>query len=433
MKYFGTDGIRGQFGIPPIEEYHLNRLAQALEKKYGPLRRIVMGRDTRASGTEIKNFLISGLSPSTEIFDCAIVTSPLLSQAIVETGADLGLMITASHNPTEDNGVKILNHFGEKITTEEETDLEQWVEFFFDSAKNCGHRIIFYDIRPHYEMAQDIWDLFPHVAIDCANGASVKFAKKNYRFRKIDWLGDRPNGQNINANCGSEHPDLLCQIVRENGTDLGIAHDGDGDRLLLCDRCGKILPGEIILGIIAIFLKKIGKLHGHQLITTAMSNGGLRISLERYGIGVVDAEVGDRNVTEMMRTLGCNFGGECSGHVIFFDEIPISDGIQTALLFLKAIAFLKISPENTGQLIPLLPQKLCNIPVRKKVPLAKLPTLSAAVEKEREKIGKNGKIFVRYSGTEHKLRLLIEAENEILAENVMNILKNSVENCKELL
>jgi phosphoglucosamine mutase len=433
MKYFGTDGIRGQFGVPPIEEYHLNRLAQALEKKYGPLQRIVMGCDTRASGTEIKNFLIRGLSSNTEIFDCAIITSPLLSQAIIETNADLGLMITASHNPTEDNGVKILNHFGEKITTKEEEDLEQWVEFFFDSVENFGHRIVFYDIQPHYEMAQDIWDSFPHVAIDCANGATVKFAKKNYHFRRIDWLGDRPNGQNINANCGSEHPDLLCQMVRDNGANLGIAHDGDGDRLLLCDRYGKILPGEIILGIIAIFLEKTGKLHRHQLITTAMSNGGLRTSLEHYGIGVIDAEVGDRNVTEMMHTFGCNFGGECSGHVLYFDETLTSDGIRTALLFLKAIAFLKILPEDTGNLISLLPQKSCNILVKRKVPLAELPILSAAIERERKKIGKNGKIFVRYSGTEHKLRLLVEAENEVLVENTMNILKDSVESCREFL
>jgi phosphoglucosamine mutase len=432
MRYFGTDGIRGTFGIPPIDGAHLNRLAQALEKRYG-LKRVVIGRDTRASGVAIKNFLVRGFSSDVEIFDCAVVTSPLLSQAVVDTGADLGLMITASHNPPEDNGIKILNHLGEKIMEREETDLEQGMDSFFDPVENYGHRIVPYSVQPRYEMAQDIGDRFPHVVVDCANGAAVTFAKASYRFRKVDWLGDRPNGRNINAGCGSEYPELLCRTVRRSGADLGIAHDGDGDRLLICDRYGEILPGEIILGIIAIFLEKTGHLRGHQLVTTAMSNGGLSIALGRYGIGVTDAEVGDRNVAETMRTVGCNFGGEHSGHVLFFDGAPTSDGIQTALLFLKAIAFLNVLPENTRQLIPLLPRKSCNIPVKQKIPLAKLPTLSGLIRTERERINKNGKIFLRYSGTEPKLRLLIEAEDEALAENVMNVLKNNIENCKEIL
>ncbi|MDR2372191.1 MAG: hypothetical protein LBD60_03535 [Puniceicoccales bacterium] len=432
MRYFGTDGIRGMFGIPPIDGVYLNRLAQALEKRYG-LKRIVIGRDTRASGVAIKNFLVRGFSSDVEIFDCAVVTSPLLSRAVVDTGTDLGLMITASHNPPEDNGIKILNHLGEKITEKEEEELEQLMDSFADPIENHGHQVLSYIVRPRYEMGRDIWDRFPRVAIDCANGAAVAFAKENYRFRRVDWLGDRPDGRNINTGCGSEYPELLCRTVRQNGADLGIAHDGDGDRLLLCDRYGEILPGEIILGVIAIFLEKTGKLHEHQLVTTAMSNGGLSIALDHYGIGVIDAEVGDRNVAEMMRKVSCNFGGEHSGHVLFFDGAPTSDGIQTALLFLRAIAFLNISPENTRQLIPLLPRKSCSIPVKQKIPLAELPTLSGLIQTQRERITKNGKIFLRYSGTEPKLRLLIEAEEEALAENVMSVLRNSIENCEEIL
>jgi phosphoglucosamine mutase len=432
MKYFGTDGIRGTFGTPPIEGRHLNGLARTLEKQYG-LKRVAIGCDTRASGVAIKNFLVRSFSSGVEILDCAIITSPLLSRAVVDTGADLGLMITASHNPPEDNGIKILNHLGEKITEEEEAELERGMDFFSDLTENCNHRVVSYSVRTQYKMAQDIWDRFPHVVIDCANGAAVAFAKANYRFRRVDWLGDRPDGGNINAGCGSEHPELLCQTVCQRGADLGIAHDGDGDRLLLCDRHGEILPGEIILGMIAIFLEKTGHLRGHQLVTTAMSNGGLRIALGHYGIGVTDAEVGDRNVAEKMRTIGCNFGGEHSGHVLFFDEAPTSDGIQTALLFLKAIAFLNVSPENTRPLIPLLPRKSCNIPVKRKIPLGELPTLSGLIQTERERIATNGRIFLRYSGTEPKLRLLVEAEDEILAENVMGVLKNNIERCKEIL
>jgi phosphoglucosamine mutase len=433
MKYFGTDGMRGTYGVAPIDGVHLRRLSCALGKKYNPLRRVAIGRDTRASGVEIKNFLTECFAPATEILDCGVVTSPLLSRAVVDTGANLGLMITASHNPACDNGVKILNNFGEKITIKEEVDLEQLMDFFSNPVENCDHPTVSYDVQPNYEMAHDFFNLLPHVAIDCANGAAVNFAKKIYHFNRIDWLGDQPNGQNINEYCGSEHPELLCQNVLKNHANLGIAHDGDGDRLLLCDRNGVVLPGEIILGVIAIFLEKTNKLQKHRLVTTAMSNEGLRLSLGRYGIRVIDAEVGDRRVAEKMRELGCNFGGESSGHVLFFDKTPTSDGIQAALLFLKAIAFLKISPEDTHQLIKLLPQKSCNISIGKKVPLEEFSTLRAIIEKERERIGSRGKIFIRYSGTEPKLRLLVEAESENLAENIMSILKSNIEKCNEIL
>ncbi|MDR2812414.1 MAG: hypothetical protein LBB05_01305 [Puniceicoccales bacterium] len=429
-KYFGTDGIRGPFGTAPIDELHLNRLAQAVGKRYTP-QHLMIGRDTRASGVEIKRFLINGFPSDTEIFDGGIVTSPLLSLAIIEAGAELGIMITASHNPATDNGVKIFNRFGKKITVEEEEDLKQRMNDLPGPIENRGHHIIPYPIQAHYKMAPE--NPLPHVVIDCANGAAVEFAKASYHFPKIDWLGDQPDGRNINANCGSEHPELLCQTVRENGAHLGIAHDGDGDRLLLCDRFGKILPGEVVLGTIAIFLEKTGQLHGHQIVTTAMSNGGLRLSLEQYGIGVINAKVGDRHIAAMMHKFGSNLGGEHSGHIIFSDGTPSSDGIQAALLFLKAIEFLNLSPENTRPLISFLPQKLCNIPVKRKFPLEDLPGWSALIEKEHEKIGKNGKIFVRYSGTEPKLRLLVEAETEDKVENVLNALKNYIENREEIL
>ncbi|MDR1590389.1 MAG: hypothetical protein LBR92_00050 [Puniceicoccales bacterium] len=432
LKYFGTDGMRGPFGEPPVDRVHLGRLAQALAKRYAP-KRIVIGRDTRASGVEVVNFLTNGLPQNTEIFDCAVITSPLLSRAVVETEADLGLMITASHNPSDDNGVKILNRFGEKITEKEEFELEKWMDLLPDFVENRNHRVVAHAVRPCYKMAQAVWDRFPRAAIDCAHGAAVEFAKASYRFRQMDWLGDRPDGRNINAGCGSEWPELLCRTVRQNGADLGIAHDGDGDRVLFCNRFGEILQGEIVLGIIAIFLEKIGNLRRHRVVTTAMSNGGLRISLERRGVEVIDAEVGDRNVARAMREFGCNFGGESSGHVLFFDGAPTSDGIQTALLFLEAVAFLGISLEDTCQIISLFPQKSCNIKVKYKIPLTKFPVLSELIRGERERIGKNGKIFIRYSGTEPKLRLLVEAEDGILAEDVLGVLENGIRNYKEFL
>ncbi|MDR3317387.1 MAG: hypothetical protein LBS71_01100 [Puniceicoccales bacterium] len=433
MKYFGTDGIRGKFGDFPVNEFCVNILAQALEQFHSGLRRIIIGRDTRLSGEAIKNFLIAGFSSTVEIMEAGIITSPLLSRAVDDTKSDFGLMITASHNSSEDNGVKVFDHLGAKLSQENELKIESLMDEIPDVAKYTGHKIMGYRPKVHYVIDGKVFKNFPKVVIDCANGAAVTFAKESYHFQTIKWLGDCPNGQNINGHCGSEHPELLIQAVHETHADLGIAHDGDGDRLLLCDREGNILPGEIILGTIAIYLQEVGRLKERSIVTTLMSNEGLRISLKDYGIGVIDAEVGDRNVADRMRELGCNLGGESSGHILFLDEAPTSDGIQTALLFLRALSFLKLTPEYLSHLIKLLPKKSCNIPVSEKVPLENLHNLQQAIQKEREKVGQSGKIFIRYSGTEPKLRLLIEAETEPLVEDVMKNLKNSIARCKEFI
>ncbi|MDR1435422.1 MAG: hypothetical protein LBI77_03395 [Puniceicoccales bacterium] len=433
MKYFGTDGIRGEWGIFPANGFCFNILAQALERFHGGLKRVVIGRDPRISGKKIRDFLISGFSDAVEIVDAGILTSPLLSRSVGETQSDFGLMITASHNPAKDNGVKIFDRLGSKLSQENEAKIESLMDEMVNVVQNEGHRMVHHRMGVHRAIEAEIFKTFPKVVIDCANGAAVEFAKKAYHFPEIEWLGVSPDGYNINANCGSEHPELLIKKVRDSKGNLGIAHDGDGDRLLLCDGHGNILAGEVILGIIAIDLHRVGRLKENKMVTTQMSNRGLEAALEKRGIGVDYADVGDRNVAARMCELGCNFGGETSGHIIFRDEAPTSDGIQTALLFLRAMDNLKISLGEAIDRIPLFPKKFCNVAVNNKIPLEQLPDVQNTIAELEHFLSSKGKILVRYSGTENKLRLLVEAETEFLADEMMGKLKNSIENCTKII
>jgi phosphoglucosamine mutase len=433
MKYFGTDGMRGTFGHFPANEFCFNILAQALERFCGRLERVVVGRDPRLSGEAIRNFLIAGFSPGVEIVDVGVVTSPLLSRAVGATGADFGLMITASHNPAADNGVKIFDRAGAKLSRGAEVQIESLMDGITAVVRNRGHKITPHCVAGDYAVDGRIFKNFSKIVIDCAHGAAVEFARKSYRFPAIDWIGDAPDGGNINGGCGSEYPELLAREVCERGADLGIAHDGDGDRLLLCDGRGNVLPGEIILGIIAIYLQKIKALAGQKIVTTLVSNGGLALALRERGIGVDYSDVGDRNVAEKMRDLGCNFGGERSGHLIFSDRAPTSDGIQSALLFLEAVDYLRIPPAEIAGFMPLFPRMSCDIVVKKKIPLEQLPGLSDSIAAWERRLGGEGKIFIRYSGTENKLRLLVEANSSPLAEKIMKDLKNNIENCSKII
>ncbi|MDR1303489.1 MAG: hypothetical protein LBJ81_02615 [Puniceicoccales bacterium] len=433
MKYFGTDGMRGAFGRFPADEFCFNILAQALERFHGRLAQVIIGRDPRLSGEAIKNFLIAGFSAGVEIVDAGVVISPLLSRAVSATESDFGLMITASHNPAADNGVKIFDRAGAKLSRGAELQIELLMDGIAASIENRGHKITTYRVAGDYAADGKIFKNFSKVVIDCAHGAAVEFARKNYRFPAIDWIGDAPDGGNINGRCGSEYPELLAREVCERRADLGIAHDGDGDRLLLCDGSGNVLPGEIILGIIAIYLQNINTLARQKIVTTLASNGGLALALRERGIGVCYADVGDRNVAEKMGDLGCNFGGERSGHVIFSDRAPTSDGIQSALLFLEAVDYLRISPAEIAGFMPLFPEKSCDIIVKEKIPLEQLPGLSDSVAAWERRLGGEGKIFIRYSGTENKLRLLVEAKSSPLAEKIMKDLKNNIESCNKII
>ncbi|MDE6575842.1 MAG: phosphoglucosamine mutase, partial [Opitutales bacterium] len=396
-------------------------------------RQVVIGRDTRGSGTAIFDALASGFSKNITVWNLGIVTSPLLSKAVVETKSEFGLMITASHNPACDNGVKIFGSHGEKIDKEFEAKLESEIDRLRDedipSLKASVKEV---QVKPRYVVSPEIKNHFRKVVIDSANGSALKFAQQAYDFESTIGLGDHPDGTNINQDCGSEHPEALQAAVHRAGAAFGIAHDGDGDRVLMCDEGGAIVPGEVLLGLIAIDLQQQGRLKNSAIVTTAMSNQGLARSLEKYGIKVLLSDVGDRNVAAMMQQEGCNLGGESSGHIIFSDAAPTSDGIQTALLFLEAVAHLNVSLKKCSEIIALLPQKVCSLPVRQKIPITELPELNNIIQFEAEQLRDQGKVFVRYSGTEPKLRLLVEAPTEQLAAQILTKIRNGVVNCKKI-
>lgn len=431
MKYFGTDGIRGTWKNFPLQVEFLEKLSLAISQVMCP-RVLVIGRDTRKSGTEIKDVLIRAFPGDIKIIDVGIVSSPLLSRSVVDFQADLGIMITASHNPASDNGVKIFDQFGNKITESLEREIEKIIDQL-QSVTLSDKAVVSEDIEGKYFLPQEVRERFAKVVVDCANGSAVKFAKHSYQFPQTIWIGDAPDGENINDHCGSEYPKNLAEKVKQSGAALGIAHDGDGDRVLLCDQNGNIIPGEAILGLIAIYLKRQNKLNQDTIVTTPMSNRGLSQSLEKYGIRVELSDVGDRNVAEKMRLLGCNLGGENSGHIIFTDKAPTSDGIQTALLFLQALVDLDIMPSDVEKMIQLLPKKTLNIRVREKVPLDEVPEVNNVIQNELKNLGDRGKIFVRYSGTELKLRILVEATTEEFAGKIIKNIKNSIVNCNKII
>lgn len=451
MRYFGTDGIRGKFGEPPVDRVHVLALARALEKREHS-KRVVMGRDTRDSGVLLRNYLIEGFPSAVEIIDLGVIMTPLLSKAVCDFQANVGIMLTASHNPASDNGIKLFNADGAKFSLKQEMALEAIMGEIFGSdaqesevgnlLKNGQYNFVNSEeeaekvlekASEHYLTSGDFFNHYPRVVVDCANGASCVFAKVAYRFPEIIWIGNQPNGENINDHCGSEYPEYLIKTVKKEHAALGIAHDGDGDRVLLCDGVGQIIPGEVILGIIALYLAKIGQLRKRVIVTTPMSNVGLKIALNKQGIEVVESDVGDRNVAEKMKQLGCRLGGESSGHIIDFEKAPTSDGIQTALTFLQALSFLNLPIERVNETIPLWPRVIENITVREKVPVDQIPELQQIIETQRNKLRGQGRIFLRYSGTEPKLRLLVEAKNKSVVQEVAKTLKKGVLSCKELI
>ena len=310
MKYFGTDGIRGKFGEFPITEKFFKHLGASIKTTFPNLKKIIIGCDTRYSGELLLQALLEGLPTNIHIVNLGIVSSPILSQNVVFHSADLGLMITASHNPACDNGIKIFDSNGDKISVETEDLIESNIDFELEHEADIITQHLQKDVNGVYSQFDKT---YPYkVVIDTANGSSAKFAKKTYKFAETFWIGDQPNGYNINHNCGSEYPQDLARKVLDVGADFGIAHDGDGDRALLCDSHGRLLPGEVLLGILAIDLHQRNLLKNNTIVTTQVSNIGLESALSKYGIKTIYANVGDRNVANEMRINGCNLGGESS-------------------------------------------------------------------------------------------------------------------------
>jgi phosphoglucosamine mutase len=432
MKLFGTDGVRGKAGefITPFLAMKLAMaFGESLESKTG---KILVGKDTRRSGYMIENALVSGLTAiGYDVIQIGPMPTPAVAFLTEDMRCDGGIMISASHNPYYDNGIKFFDNFGNKLSQNFEEKIEKRFfenNFALKSEKEIGKSKRIDDVIGRYIV--HIKSSFPsnanlsgmRIVLDCANGAAYKVAPTIFSELGADviTINDEPDGYNINQNAGAMHPEFLAKKVLEYRADIGFAFDGDADRLVVVDEKGDIVNGDRLLGALAYYLYKRQKLKNSAVAVTVMSNGALEKFLNDMGIKVFRSSVGDKYVLEAMKKSGLNFGGEQSGHIIFSDYAKTGDGLVSAL---QAVAYLIECGKKASEafdLFELYPQVQTNIIVSEKIPFEEIDgadTILQSVEKA------GYRHLVRYSGTENKLRLLVEGKNEKEAKKLLNGLK----------
>jgi len=439
-KYFGTDGIRGTFEGDLVNTDIAHRLGSVLARylkdtRPNSLLNVVIGRDTRMSGPALCDALTQGLNRhGVYVHDAGIVPTPAIAQSTLEQLADLGIAITASHNPASDNGIKLFNSCGYKFDPESEAVIEQMLEvepaapddlpppkyYPLDAAAyyiNYQRSLLDQDCMREWKLV-----------LDLANGSTCETTPSVFRQwgAELFLLGDNPDGDNINLGVGSEYPQQLGEAVRRFGADLGIAHDGDGDRLVVCDERGELVDGDVLLGIFAVNALRSGTLKRNTLVTTIQSNLGLDHAIRAARGRVERVDVGDRNVASRMREIGANIGGENSGHIIFSDFATTGDGLLAAIKLTELMCQTgKKLSELTAEIV-LFPQKTMNVRVAEKKPIETLKRVRGAISKIESDMGDDGRVLVRYSGTEPKLRLLVEGKSERVVQKAMKLLEKAV-------
>ncbi|MBQ9536178.1 MAG: phosphoglucosamine mutase [Desulfovibrionaceae bacterium] len=430
-RFFGTDGLRGTVNTYPMTADVALRLGIAAGVRFRKgehWHRVVIGKDTRLSGYMLESALTAGL--------CAagmhvIMTGPLPTPAISfltrNMRADLGVVISASHNPFHDNGIKFFDADGYKLLDETENEIAamvcdpemQWP--YPEPAgvgratkiEDAGGRYIVYTkscFPPHLTLAG------LRIVIDCANGAAYKVAPLALEElgAEVFTLGTSPNGLNINDHCGSLYPKVVAARVKEVRADVGLALDGDADRLIVVDERGRILDGDQIMALCTQAMMERGELTGNLLVTTVMSNMALEVFMEDHGGTLVRTQVGDRYVVESMRQNGAMFGGEQSGHLIFRQYSTTGDGLLAALQILRIMQEKNAPLSKLANLLTPFPQKLVNVHVQNRVPFSERPAIGEAVAKIEAELGRRGRVLLRYSGTEPLCRIMVEGENDVL-------------------
>jgi len=433
LELFGTDGVRGKAG-KKVSAINAMRLAMATGiyfKQFTNTNKILVGKDTRRSGYMIENAIVSGLTAvGFDVIQIGPMPTPAIAFLTENMRCDAGIMISASHNPYYDNGVKFFDCEGNKLNRDKEEEIER---IFLDDErianaqatdKEIGKSKRIDDVIGRYIV--HIKNSFPkpltlsgkRVVIDCANGAGYMVGPTILKELGADVvvIGDKPNGFNINEGCGAMHPENLANIVRDSRADIGIALDGDADRLVMVDENGEVVDGDKLMGVLAVHLKNQGTLRGQGMVATVMSNKGLDEYMAQQGLALHRSAVGDKNVVAMMQAKGINFGGEQSGHVIFSDYAKTGDGLSSAL---QALAYLVETGKNASEVFnPYVsyPQLLVNLLVDEKRDFDTIDGLDELKSKV-ESLGMRH--LFRYSGTENKIRLLLEGKDEDLLEEMM--------------
>jgi phosphoglucosamine mutase len=428
-KLFGTDGIRGAANLHPVTPeiaFRLGRAAGFLLRRQGVERpSFVIGRDTRRSGEMLEAALVAGLnSVGADVLLAGVVPTPAVACLVKELKADGGVVISASHNPAADNGLKLFGGDGYKLDDALEERLEQLIlTAEIDDIRSLGAEI---GTGQHIANAEERYGLMAKasvpgmslhglkIALDCANGASFQTTPQVLRElgATVDLFHATPDGMNINEGCGSTHAEEISHLVKESGAQIGISHDGDADRLVLCDEKGEIVDGDEILAMTALDALRRGTLAGKTLVATVMSNFGLDECLAAAGGKVLRTAVGDRYVVEAMRAGNFSIGGEQSGHLIFRDHGTTGDGLLAALQVLRIMTESGKPLSELRRCLKKYPQAQRNLRVKEKPPLESLREVAALIEETERSLDGKGRVLLRYSGTEPKVRLLIEGPDE---------------------
>lgn len=428
-KLFGTDGIRGVANIHPMTveiAMQVGRAIAFLLKGKSHRSRIVIGKDTRLSGYMIENALAAGIcSMGVDVLLVGPLPTPGIAFITTSMRADAGVVISASHNPFQDNGIKIFSRDGFKLPDELELEIEELVfsrkmMALQPVAEEVGRARRIDDAKGRYIVF--LKNTFPkkytldgfHIVLDCAHGATYGVAPHVFEElgAQVTSIGVSPDGKNINHGCGALHPELMAAKVREVGADIGLALDGDGDRLIVCDEHGEVVDGDHIMAICARELLTARKLKKKTLVATVMSNMGLEAAMRKMGGKMVRTGVGDRYVVECMRKNGYNYGGEQSGHLVFLDHNTTGDGILAGLQLLAIMKKRKTSLAGLAGLMESFPQVLKNVRTVERINLDKLPGFREAVKKYEKQLGDTGRILVRLSGTEPVVRVMVEGQDK---------------------
>jgi phosphoglucosamine mutase len=429
-QLFGTDGVRGKAGDPPLDVPTVRRLGAALVRvlRRSPTERsesvirFVAGRDTRESGGWIERELAFGIrSQGGTLTSAGIIPTPAVAYLTPRMGYTAGVVISASHNPFEDNGIKVFSGAGEKFTEALERRVEAVVgDHSWTVNDGEAGPVDQVDLRSEY--IAHLREILPpdgrtagmRLAIDCANGATTTVAPRLFEDLgfEVHHIGSQPDGKNINRDCGSTAPGPLAKLVVDGRYPLGVAFDGDGDRAIFVDATGKVVDGDAVMLMCAKRMKAEGRLKGNTIVATVMSNIGLEIALKTAGIDMVRCAVGDKYVMEEMLRRDLSLGGEQSGHIIFSDYLFTGDGLATALNVLRTLAATGRALADLASDLTTYPQVLMNLRVKQKVDLRTLPSVAAVMSTVESRLAGHGRLLVRYSGTEPLLRVMLEGQDE---------------------